>query len=129
RDSQSMRAIRSGLQTATGPLAAARMPTTVVHGDYWCGNLLVHRGRVSGVVDWEAGEPAGEPLRDVVRSVLAYALYLDRHTRPGRPVAGHPGLRAGRFGAGVLAALAGRGWVARPARPFVEAAVARPGGA
>ena len=56
-----------------------------MHGDYWPGNLLLHRGRVSGVVDWEAGALAGEPLRDVVRFVLSYALYLDRHTRAGRP--------------------------------------------
>jgi len=127
-DHPALPAVRAGLPAATAPLAAARIPRTVVHGDYWCGNLLLHGGRVSGVVDWEAAATAGDPLRDVVRFVLAYALYLDRHTRPGRRVAGHPGLRADRFGAGVVAALAGRGWFAALAEQFVATALARLGG-
>ena len=80
------------------------------------------------MVDWEAGALAGEPLRDVVRFVLSYALYLDRHTRAGPAVPGHPGLRAGRFGAGVGAALSGRGWFAALAGEFVATALARLGG-
>ena len=57
-------------------------------------------GRSPGVVDWEAGAIAGEPVRDLVRFALMYALYLDRRTQPGRRVAGHPELRTGRWGAG-----------------------------
>ena len=117
--------VRAGLSAVDATLAAVRTPRTVVHGDYWPGNLLLHRGRVCGVVDWEAGTLAGEPLRDVVRFVLSYALYLDRHTRAGRPVAGHPGLRAGRFGAGVAAAVTGRGWFAALVERFVGTALVR----
>lgn len=114
-----------------GPLAArlasARTPRTVVHGDFWAGNLLLTGGTVSGVVDWAAGELAAEPLRDVARFALSYALYLDRHTRPGRPVAGHPGLRASGWGAGIEYAIAGRGWFGSLVRGFVSRALARLG--
>jgi aminoglycoside phosphotransferase (APT) family kinase protein len=85
-------------------------PRTAVHGDLWFGNLLMIRGRISGVVDWEAGTTSGEPLRDLVRFAHMYALFLDRRTRAGRPVDGHPGLRASGFGAGVEFAVDGTGW-------------------
>ena len=29
--------------------------TSAVHGDFWCGNILVKDDEVSGVIDWEAG--------------------------------------------------------------------------
>ena len=60
-----------------------------MHGDFWFGNLLTRDGVVSGVVDWEHAAAQGSPLRDAVRFVLSYSLYLDRHTRPGRRVLGH----------------------------------------
>jgi hypothetical protein len=114
-----------------GPLAArlesARTPRTVVHGDFWAGNLLLTRAAVTGVVDWASGELAGEPLRDVARFALSYALYLDRHTRPGRPVAGHPGLRANRWGAAIEYAITGPGWFGALVRGFVTNALARLG--
>jgi Phosphotransferase enzyme family len=114
-----------------GPLAArltaATIPRTVVHGDFWAGNLLVTRGVVTGVVDWAAGELAGEPLRDIVRFALSYSLYLDRHTRPGQPVAGHPGLRADGWGAGIRHAIAGQHWYGHVVRDFVACALARLG--
>jgi hypothetical protein len=110
-----------------GPLAArlasARTPRTVVHGDFWAGNLLLTGGTVTGVVDWAAGELAAEPLRDVARFALSYALYLDRHTRPGRPVAGHPGLRATGWGAGIEYAITGPGWFSTLVRAFVSRAL------
>ena len=106
-------------------LASASTPRTVVHGDFWAGNLLVTEGRVTGVVDWAGGELSGEPLRDVARFALSYCLYLDRHTRPGRRVAGHPGLRAGRWGAGLSYGLAGTGWFGQLVRGFVEGALTR----
>ncbi len=31
----------------------SRMATTLVHGDYWSGNTLWSRGRLTGVVDWD----------------------------------------------------------------------------
>ena len=75
------------------------VPRTTVHGDLWSGNILVAGGKVTGVVDWECGRVSGEPVRDLVRFALMYALYLDRRTKPGRRVVGHPGLRAGEWGA------------------------------
>jgi hypothetical protein len=106
-------------------LASASTPRTVVHGDFWAGNLLVTEGKVTGVVDWAGAELSGEPLRDIARFALSYCLYLDRHTRPGRRVAGHPGLRAGRWGAGLSYGLAGAGWFGLLVRGFVEGALTR----
>jgi hypothetical protein len=126
-DHPALATVRPRLSGAAERLAAARTPRTVVHGDFWAGNLLLRDGRVSGVVDWEAGELAGEPLRDVVRFALSYSLYLDRHARPGRRVPGHAGLRADRFGAGVVAAVCGPGWIHALVRDFVTDALTRLG--
>jgi aminoglycoside phosphotransferase (APT) family kinase protein len=108
-------------------LAAVGVPVTAVHGDYWHGNLLAGPGGICAVVDWEAGTAAGDPVRDVVRFPLGYALYLDRHTRPGRAVAGHPGLRAGGAGGGVGYAVLGNGWFPELVRENVTAALDRLG--
>ena len=104
------------------------VPRTFVHGDLWCGNLLCDRYRVTGVVDWEAGSASGEPVRDLVRFGLMYALYLDRRTRAGRRVAGHQGLVADRWGAGVAYALNGSGWFPELFRGFLRDGLARLGG-
>jgi hypothetical protein len=101
--------------------------TTLVHGDYWPGNLLTDKGEVSGVVDWERIEPEGSPLRDPARFVLAHSYYLDRHTRRGRRVAGHPQLVAGVPGAGVSYALHGSGWYPESVRRFLGRAADRAG--
>lgn len=98
---------------------------TVVHGDFWPGNLLVRQGRISGVVDWERAEPCGNPVRDLTRFAVAYAQYLDRHTRPGRQVRGHPGLMAGPPGAGVLHATDGSGWFPSLVRAYLQEGLAR----
>jgi aminoglycoside phosphotransferase len=82
----------------------------VVHGDFWCGNVLRSGGHVTGVVDWEHAQVGGDPLRDLARFVLSYSLYLDRHTRPGRPVEGHPGLVAGPWGEPLRYVARGDGW-------------------
>ena len=110
-----------------GRLAEHRTPQSVVHGDFWPGNLLIERGRVLGVIDWESARLAGTPARDLARFVTSYSLYLDRHTRPGRRVAGHPGLRAGRWGAGVEYAIDGAGWYPDLARSFVMTGLERLG--
>jgi hypothetical protein len=89
--------------------------------------VLVTRGTVTGVVDWACGELSGEPLRDVARFALSYSLYLDRHTRAGRPVAGHPGLRADGWGTGIRYAIAGEEWFGRLVRDFVAGALGRLG--
>jgi aminoglycoside phosphotransferase len=103
------------------------VPRTAVHGDLWVGNVLLSDGRASGVVDWEAGAASGEPVRDLVRFALMYALFLDRRTRAGRRVAGHPGLRAGDWGAGVEYALDGAGWFPELFRGFLRRGLARLG--
>lgn len=103
------------------------VPRTAVHGDFWPGNVLLHGGRVGGVVDWEAGSIAGEPVRDLVRFANMYALYLDRRTRPGRRVAGHPGLRAGAWGAALEYAIEGAGWFPDLYRSFLREGLRRLG--
>jgi len=108
-------------------LRTSETPRTTVHGDMWCGNLLMSSGGVAGVVDWEAGAPSGEPVRDLVRFAHMYALFLDRHTRGGRPVAGHHGLRAGKWGAGVEYALDGSGWFPEIFRRFLRDGLSRLG--
>lgn len=112
-------------------LADQETPRVAVHGDLWVGNVLRHgsgaSATVSGVVDWEAGSAVGEPLRDLARLVLSYALYLDRHTRPGHRVDGHPGLRADRWGAGVTYALDGAGWFPTLAQEVLRAGLRRLG--
>jgi aminoglycoside phosphotransferase (APT) family kinase protein len=117
----------ANLAALGGRLAGHRTPQSVVHGDFWPGNLLVERGRVLGVIDWEAARPAGTPARDLARFVTSYSLYLDRHTRPGYRVTGHPGLRADRWGAGVEYAVDGSGWYPDLARSFVMTGLERLG--
>ncbi len=104
------------LASAHASMVLECCPRTTVHGDFWFGNVLVADGAVSGVVDWEAGEARGWPLRDVARFLLSYSLYLDRHTRPGRPVPGHRGLRREGNGGGVVHGLLGQGWYPREVR-------------
>jgi aminoglycoside phosphotransferase (APT) family kinase protein len=102
---------------------------TAVHGDFWSGNVLLSAGRVTGVVDWEAGSLVGQPVRDLVRFALMYALYLDRRTRPGRRVKGHRQLRANAWGAGVEYGLDGDGWFPELFRRFVCHGLSRLGAA
>jgi aminoglycoside phosphotransferase (APT) family kinase protein len=108
-----------------GRLADYKTSQSVVHGDFWPGNLLVESGRVLGVIDWESARLTGTPARDLARFVTSYSLYLDRHTRPGHRVTGHPGLRADRWGAGVEYAIDGAGWYPDLARSFVMAGLER----
>ena len=98
------------LRAADAEMAGQLSPRATVHGDFWFGNVLVDEGSVSGVVDWESAAIEGWPLRDVARFLLSYSLYIDRHTRPGRPVPGHPGLRRGDNGDALAYSLLGRGW-------------------
>ena len=98
-----------------------------MHGDLWCGNVLVGDGAVTGVVDWEEAELRGEPLWCLARFALTYALYLDRHTRPGALVAGHPGLRATTWGCGIDYLLDGDGWICDLLRAFLRLGMRRLG--
>jgi hypothetical protein len=101
-------------------------PKTVVHGDFWLGNILVGDAGVTAVIDWESAQICGEPLRDVARFALAYALYLDRRTRAGRRIAGHD-VKAGEWGAGVTYLMTGSGWFPQIIRGFVCQSMARLG--
>jgi aminoglycoside phosphotransferase (APT) family kinase protein len=50
------------------------VPRVIVHDDYWAGNTLWHRGRISAVVDWE--QPAlGDPGCDVGYCRMDLALF------------------------------------------------------
>ena len=98
-----------------------------MHGDFWPGNLLIERGRVLGVIDWESARLAGTPARDLARFVTSYSLYLDRHTRPGRRVAGHPGLHAARWGPAWSTRSTGPAGIPDLARSFVMTGLERLG--
>lgn len=111
------------LAAADRQLKSHRVARTMVHGDYWFGNLLVDDGRITGVVDWESGARAGWPLRDLVRFALSYCLYLDRHTRPGRQVRGHRGLRRTGFGAGIRYGLLEEGWLPDLVRLYLRSGI------
>jgi aminoglycoside phosphotransferase len=103
------------------------VPRTVVHGDFWFGNVLLAGGRVSGVVDWEGGATSGEPVRDLVRFALIYALYLDPRALAGRRMAGQRTLGGRSWGAGVEYALNGTGWFPDLFRRFLGDGLARLG--
>jgi Phosphotransferase enzyme family len=46
------------------------VPSILRHGDLWAGNLLVdRRGRLSGLVDWDAAHPAALPGADLLQLV------------------------------------------------------------
>ncbi|GAB3062804.1 hypothetical protein GCM10027053_26560 [Intrasporangium mesophilum] len=102
-------------------------PQVVVHGDFWSGNVLRAGGRVTGVVDWEHALVGGDPIRDRARFVLSYALYLDRHTRPGRTVPGHPGLVAGPWGEPIRYAVRDAGWLPSLVAGFLSEALVETG--
>ena len=89
---------RDPRQASSGHRFRAR-PSTEISGSGTCSST---DGRVSGVVDWEAGAHSGEPVRDLVRFALMYALYLDRarapagrRRRPRRAARGQLGRRRG----------------------------------
>jgi hypothetical protein len=108
------------LASAEQQLGVHRVARTMVHGDYWFGNLLMADGAISGVVDWEGGARNGWPLRDLVRFALSYCLYLDRHTRPGRRVLRHRGLRRTGFGPGITYGLLAEGWLPDLVRFYLQ---------
>lgn len=124
-DSLARRALQE-LKPVAAVFRRFRGPKTVVHGDLWLGNILMNPHEVTGVVDWECAQLVGEPLRDVARFALTYALYLDRQTPAGRRVRGH-GFAAGEWGAGIRYALTGCGWFPTAVKEFVAGAMERLG--
>ena len=110
-----------------GRLRRHHAARTAVHGDLWPGNLLVHRGGISGVVDWERSQLAGSPTRDLARFALSYSHYLGRQTRPGTRVKGHRGLVGGDPAITVAYALDGSGWYPDLVRAYLAQGLARLG--
>jgi len=108
-------------------LTGHQVPQVVMHGDFWPGNMLMEGDRLRGVIDWECARTDGPPTRDLARFAITYSLYLDRHTRPGRRVAGHRGLLAGQWGAGVEYAVNGTGWYPEFVQRFVADGLRRLG--
>jgi aminoglycoside phosphotransferase (APT) family kinase protein len=117
----------AGVAEVERRLQLAHTPRTVVHGDFWAGNVLLNNGVVSGVVDWEFSQLVGEPIHDIARFALTYSLYLDRHTKHGTRVRGHPGLRADRWGAGIRYAIHGEGWYPTLVHGFLRDGLSRLG--
>ncbi|HYT80395.1 MAG TPA: phosphotransferase [Actinomycetota bacterium] len=48
---------------------ARAVPSTLRHGDLWAGNLLARRGRLTGIVDWDAWHPSALPGVDLLHLV------------------------------------------------------------
>jgi aminoglycoside phosphotransferase len=126
-DHPQLAVVKRVLRSSAGRFSSLTTPRTVVHGDFWFGNLLMHDNRINGVVDWESCDLSGEPLRDIARFAISYALYLDRHTKPNHRVHGHRGLRADNWGAGVTHMLKGRGWFSKIAQNYMTLALGRLG--
>lgn len=59
------------LRTRLAGMAAARSdgPATLLHGDFWPGNLLWQDERIVGILDWE-DSALGDPLSDVACAAL-----------------------------------------------------------
>jgi hypothetical protein len=58
-------AVLSRMGDEIGEVARA-VPSVLRHGDLWAGNLLVRRGRLSGIVDWDAWHPSALPGLDLL---------------------------------------------------------------
>jgi len=48
------------------------IPAVQCHGDLWAGNLLVDRGILTGIVDWDAAHSSGVPGADLVQLVATH---------------------------------------------------------
>lgn len=119
-DLDRLAAIHAGL----GSEHAAR---TVVHGDLWFGNVLVGAAGVTGVVDWEAACLGGEPVRDLARFAIMYALYLDEGAGVLGRLRGRAAKRGRLWGAGIDFAVNGAGWLPDLFRGFVRDGLRRVG--
>jgi len=118
-------------------LVGTPLQLVVAHGDFWAGNVLVDRGRVAGVVDWERASVDDLPIWDPVKAVLDAAYHLDRyrsvprHGSSGLPGWGDLGPWKGisdpRFGVGFRAAVAQQSWFSEMARDVLTSTFVRAG--
>jgi aminoglycoside phosphotransferase (APT) family kinase protein len=74
-------------------LQGSSIPIVASHGDFVIGNIMVEHGRVRGLIDWERGELARPPFRDIYKFCTSYGMYL--HLAAPGPRGGVPG-HAGR---------------------------------
>ncbi len=77
------------------------IPAVQRHGDLWAGNLLVDRGRLTGIVDWDAAHRSGVPGADLVQ-LVATDMRRRRRLPLGRAVLERP-WRASTFTAATAA--------------------------
>jgi hypothetical protein len=107
-------------------LVGTALPLVVAHGDYWAGNIMVERGRVVGVVDWERATVDDLPIWDPVKAVGSAAYHLDRYRSiPRRGRGGLPGwgdlgpwaeIAEAQFAVGFRAAFVQEGWLSDVSR-------------
>jgi len=55
------------------------LPAVARHGDLWSGNVLIERGTLAGIVDWDNWHPSAVPGTD-----LLHAVAMDQALRSGR---------------------------------------------
>jgi hypothetical protein len=70
-----LRAVQARVAEVIGEL-----PSVVGHGDLWRGNLLVDRGRLTGVVDWDAWHPSAVPGTDLLHLVYSARAFATHRT-------------------------------------------------
>ncbi|MDX6253799.1 MAG: hypothetical protein QOJ11_133 [Frankiales bacterium] len=126
------------LETDARALPPTPMSLGVVHGDYAIGNILVDRGTLAGVIDWELSRPTGVPMTDVLKFAASYSSFLDRAAPPhGQGMHGHPGWRPARQRwespsgwanlTGFMYGFHGEGWYPDLVRAFVSGHAGRLG--
>jgi hypothetical protein len=79
-----LRALAADLAPVLGAL-----PAVLRHGDLWTGNLLVERGRLVGIVDWDAAHHAGVPGADLLQ-LLATDTRMRAHEHLGPAFVARP---------------------------------------
>src|SRR5438270_2329354 len=97
-----------------GDLLASQVPleadSTLVHGDYRLGNMIVHPGAanpVAAVLDWEMST-RGDPLTDLAHLLVYWDRTKGRLTHESQTIAEHPGFLGPAALAGRYAELSGR---------------------
>jgi aminoglycoside phosphotransferase len=124
---EQLRAVRLALLVLRRRLQDHRAVQTVVHGDFWAGNILMNEGNVSGVVDWERAQTCGSPVRDLGRFAAAYSLSIDRHRQRARQAGRHSKLDARPASHGAGHAIAGEGWYPQLVREYLNIGLRRLG--